>query len=133
MAAAGIDDWQRWFRQDAHDVVAAEDAVDHLLTRPDPPTALFTLNNRITAGALRAVQRARLQGRIDARDAGRGPRAAPRPPALIGFDDFELSDLLGVSVVGYDTEEMGRTAAKLALDRLDGADISGDRGDRHRT
>lgn len=62
---------------DAHDVVAAEDAVDHLLTRPDPPTALFTLNNRITADALRALQRARLQGRIDARDAGRGPTTAP--------------------------------------------------------
>ncbi|MGI8416398.1 MAG: LacI family DNA-binding transcriptional regulator [Nakamurella sp.] len=123
MAAAGIDDWQRWFRQDAHDVVAAEDAVDDLLARPDPPTALFTLNNRITAGALRALQRARIQGRIDARNAGRGPTTAPRPPALIGFDDFELSDLLGVSVVGYDTEEMGRTAARLALDRLDGADI----------
>ena len=38
--------------------------------------------------------------------------------AFIGFDDFELADALGISVVGYDTMELGRTAARLALERL---------------
>lgn len=122
MSDAGIDDWQELFRQDAHDVSAAQVTVDELLNRPDPPTALFTLNNRITAGALRALQQARIDGRLDAR-AGRDPQSSARGlPALIGFDDFELSDVLGVSVIGYAAEEMGRTAATLALDRMDGVD-----------
>ncbi|WP_029137803.1 LacI family DNA-binding transcriptional regulator [Nakamurella lactea] len=120
MSDAGIDDWRELFRPDAHDVAAAQTTVDQLLDMPDPPTALFTLNNRITAGALRALQQARIDGRLDAR-AHRDPESAARKlPALIGFDDFELSDVLGVSVIGYAAEEMGRTAARLALDRLEG-------------
>ena len=53
-----------------------------LLALPDGirPTALFTANNRNTRRAARA--------------AGHGDRLA-----LVGFDDFELADLLGVTVV----------------------------------
>jgi len=120
MTGAGIDDWHRWFRQDAHDVAAAEETITELLTAPEPPTALFTLNNRITAGALRALQRARRNGLLDARAQDPSGASGRRPPALIGFDDFELSDVLGVSVIGYDAEQMGRAAARLALDRMDG-------------
>ncbi|WP_272473136.1 hypothetical protein [Baekduia alba] len=46
------------------------------------PTALFAANNRITVGAVRA-----LRGLADA-DA----------PALVGFDDFELADMLATPV-----------------------------------
>jgi LacI family transcriptional regulator len=35
--------------------------------------------------------------------------------ALVGFDDFDLADVLGVTVVSYDAVEMGRRAAELAL------------------
>jgi len=117
MTAAGIKDWHRWFRQDAHDVAAAEAAVTDLLSGPRPPTALFTLNNRITAGALRSLQQ-EPPGTVHRSAA---VPADHRPPALIGFDDFEFSDVLGVSVVGYDAEKMGRAAARLALDRMGGA------------
>lgn len=105
MAAAGIPDWQRWCRQDAHDIAAARLAVNDLLDAGDPPTALLCLNNRITAGALTALQ-------------ARTPAPGSVAPALVGFDDFELSDLLGVTVVGYDAEDMGRAAARLALERM---------------
>ncbi|MBS1674145.1 MAG: LacI family DNA-binding transcriptional regulator, partial [Actinobacteria bacterium] len=39
-------------------------------------------------------------------------------PALIGFDDFDTADVLGVSVVSYSPAELGRRAARLALERL---------------
>ena len=67
------------------------------------PTALFTSNNRNTVGALRAL------------------RDAPRPIAIVGFDDFELADMLAtpVTVVRHAPEEMGRIAAELAYARLD--------------
>ncbi|MEW9551416.1 LacI family DNA-binding transcriptional regulator [Nonomuraea sp. NPDC050783] len=67
-----------------------------------PPTALFTGNGRCTVAALRAL--------------------GGREVALVGFDDFELADLLrpGVTVVAQDPAWMGRVAAELLFRRLRG-------------
>ncbi len=75
-----------------------------VLTGADPATALVTGNNRITLLTLRAL-------------AGRAER-----PALVGFDDFELADLLDppVSVVALDPGELGKAAAELLFARLEG-------------
>ena len=40
--------------------------------------------------------------------------------ALIGFDEFELADLLGVTVVRTDPYRIGQVAAQLAFSRIDG-------------
>ncbi|MHA3704613.1 LacI family DNA-binding transcriptional regulator [Jatrophihabitans sp. YIM 134969] len=104
MTAAGVADWERLVRTDSHDSDAAGQAVRDLLAQPDPPTALFTTNNRITVGALRALA------------------DVASPPALVGFDDFELADLLGVTVVAHKPEEMGRLGAEVLIARLDGAE-----------
>jgi LacI family transcriptional regulator len=87
-----------------HDAPAASEATRELLQLADPPTAFFTGNNRLTVGALRAL---------------RGHR---RPVALVGFDDFELADVVepGITVVTQDVAAMGRTAAELLLRRLGG-------------
>ncbi|WP_240197060.1 LacI family DNA-binding transcriptional regulator [Nonomuraea lactucae] len=76
--------------------------LDRMLALDEPPTALFTGNGRLTVTALRAL--------------------AGRPMALIGFDDFELADLLrpGVTVVAQDPFGMGRIAAELLFRRLSG-------------
>ena len=50
----------------------------------------------------------------------RAVRAHPTPLALVGFDDFELADLLGITVVRADAARLGAEAAKLAFARLDG-------------
>jgi LacI family transcriptional regulator len=105
MRAAGITGWAEYLQEDAHDVAAAERAVLDLLARDPAPTALFTTNNRITTGALRAL------------------RGNKNPPALVGFDELELGEVLGVSVIAHEPEEMGRQAARLLLDRISG--ISG--------
>jgi LacI family transcriptional regulator len=102
MTAAGIDNWRRYVRADSHDVEAAERAVRELLELKPAPNALFTTNNRITVGALRV-----LRGRDD-------------PPALVGFDDFDLADLLDVTVVAHDPERMGELGADLAVSRMQG-------------
>jgi LacI family transcriptional regulator len=102
MRAADNTHWEPYLRTDVHDARRAEQAVHELLALPSPPTALFTANNRLTTGALRALK---------------GHR---RPPALIGFDDFDLADVVGVSVVAHDAAEMGRQAARLAINRMSG-------------
>lgn len=82
--------------------VPADATVAAALDAAEPPTALITGNNRMTIGALRVF------------------RAHPeRPePALIGFDDFDTADVLGISVVSYDPTELGRRAARLTLERV---------------
>jgi LacI family transcriptional regulator len=102
LTAAGVTNWRKYVRSDSHDVLTAEHAVRELLDLKPAPTALFTTNNRITIGALRA-----LRGRSD-------------PPALVGFDDFDLADLLDVTVVAHDPERMGELAAELVVGRLNG-------------
>ena len=102
MSAAGIANWQRFVRSDSHDVEAAERAVCDLLELRPAPTALITTNNRITTGALRAI------------------RNLADPPALVGFDDFDLADVLGVTVIAHDPERMGALGADLIVSRLNG-------------
>jgi LacI family transcriptional regulator len=105
MDTAGNDAWEPYLRTDVHDVRRAEQTVRELLELDPAPTALFTTNNRLTTGALRAL------------------RDHPDPPALVGFDDFDLADVIGTTVVAHDAVAMGREAARLAFQR-----ISGDRG-----
>ncbi|MBX6386935.1 MAG: LacI family DNA-binding transcriptional regulator [Microbispora sp.] len=81
-----------------------------LLTASDPPTALLTGNGRTTVETLRA-----LAALTDSADATGGL-------ALVGFDDFELADLLGITVVAQDPARLGRTAADLLFMRLSGDD-----------
>jgi LacI family transcriptional regulator len=102
---AGIVDLHKWERLEPVPGPSAQESVRDLLSMDDPPTAIIAGNNRASAGAYREIF------------------SHERPVAFIGFDDFELADSLGVTVVAYDTLELGRQAARLALARL--ADPSG--------
>lgn len=98
---AGITGSGRWERLEAVGGPQTEESIRDLLALDDPPTAIITGNNRASAGAVRELLTRR------------------RDVAFIGFDDFELADALGISVIAYDTVELGRQAARLALARLD--------------
>jgi LacI family transcriptional regulator len=102
MRTAGNTAWEPYVRTDIHDARHAERAVRDLLALDPPPTAFFTTNNRLTTGALRAL------------------RDVPDPPALVGFDDFDLADVLGTTVVAHDMTAIGREAARLAHQRISG-------------
>jgi len=102
LAAYGITDSARWERLVDDLSVRPDGIVDELLSSDDAPTALITGNNRVTVGALRVLR--------DRDDNGR--------TALIGVDDFDTADVLGVSVVSYDPVELGRRAAMLAIERI---------------
>jgi LacI family transcriptional regulator len=93
---------------DLHTEGDAERAALTLLSGQTPPTALFTSQNLVTIGAIRALRALARQDAV----------------ALVGFDDFPLADLLqpAVSVVAQDPSAMGRLAASLIFRRLDGED-----------
>ena len=92
-------------------IVAVDDEVDacvealrELLSLPDPPTALFTTNSRTTKAVLGALRLLRVQ------------------PALVGFDDFALAELLSppVTAIAQDPWMIGEAAADLLFDRIAG-------------
>jgi LacI family transcriptional regulator len=106
LRAAGLEEDPALVAAGHRDAAAAQAAVEHLLALPDKrrPTAVFAANNRITVGALHALA------------------ARERRVALVGFDDFELADLLGTTVVRADPWRLGEQGAALAFGRLDGDD-----------
>jgi LacI family transcriptional regulator len=109
LESAGIDLDAALVRTELRDPEAAARAVAELLALPEPPTALFTAQNLLTIGGVRALRAAGRERRI----------------ALIGFDDVSLADMLDppVSVVAQDPQAMGRAAAERLFRRLDG-DVS---------
>lgn len=78
-----------------------------LLDLPARPTAVFTTNNLMTLGALAALQT-------------RGV-AVPADLAVVGFDDFEWAIVLRprLTTVAQPTYEIGETAARLLLERIE--------------
>ncbi|MEO6714482.1 MAG: LacI family DNA-binding transcriptional regulator [Mycobacteriales bacterium] len=102
---AGLRVSREWERSDAHDTESASRATHELLAGEDPPTAILAANNRASTGVLRAL------------------RDTVRRIAFIGFDDFDLADTLGITVVAHDPANMGTEAARLALTRE--RDLSG--------
>ena len=107
LSARGVTD-QSLVRLGNHDAAAAEAAVASLLEleADERPTAILAANNRNTVGTVRALARLDGDDRI----------------ALVGFDDFELADVLGITVMRSDPALMGLRAAELAFARLDGDD-----------
>ena len=93
-------------RHNLHTAEAAEKAVIELLSGPEPPSALFSSQNLITIGAVRALRSCAAQHRT----------------ALVGFDDVTLADMLDppVTVVAQDVVKMGTLAAQILFRRIDG-------------
>jgi LacI family transcriptional regulator len=106
LRAAGLTADPRIVRRDLHTAAAAETAVMELLTGPEPPSALFSGQNLVTLGTVRALRACGVQHRI----------------ALVGFDDVPLADLLDppVTVVAQDVMAIGTLAARILFRRIDG-------------
>ena len=109
MSAAGLPIASSWVSMGTPANASVRGALERMLAGPEPVTAIFCGNNRISVLALHVLAE---------------PRQAV---AMVGFDDFELADLLGITVIAQDTAELGRRAAELLFQRLDG-----DRSPTHR-
>jgi LacI family transcriptional regulator len=104
LAAAGAPIEQHLVRFGVHDAATAEQVTEELLSIGNPPTAIFAANNRIAIGVLRALATREVD--VD----------------VVGFDDLELAELLAqpLTTVSYDAADLGRKAAELLAERLEG-------------
>jgi LacI family transcriptional regulator len=77
-----------------------------LLGSTNPPTAFFCTNNLVMRNALHALSTLNVK--------------IPEQIALVGFDDFEMADIIrpAVTVVRQPTDVLGRIAAELLFSRL---------------
>ena len=103
---AGLTEDPSLVLHDLHTADAAEAVAISLLNRPGPPSALFSSQNLITLGTVRALRACGAQNRI----------------AMVGFDDLPLADMLDppVTVVSQDVVAIGTLAAQILFRRIDG-------------
>jgi LacI family transcriptional regulator len=92
----------------AIDVRAAHDATLSLLDLPEPPTAIFAVNNIVVVGVAEAVRERGLE--------------IPRDLALVCFDDIEHASRFHpfLTVMAQPAETFGTIAMQLLLDRIEG-------------
>jgi len=83
---------------------AGYNAMQRLLTLPDPPTAVFTHNDVLAMGAMRAIY-----------DAG---LTVPEDVSVVGYDDTISASYLNprLTTVKSPVAEMGRLAGKIILE-----------------
>ena len=93
-------------------VRGGEEAARNLLSLPEPPTALFTTNNLMTLGALKAFAQLGLR--------------CPDDVSLCGFDDHEWAEIFSppLTVVRQPTYEVGTTAAQLLVRAIRGEKLT---------
>jgi LacI family transcriptional regulator len=75
-----------------------------LLQRRDRPTAIFAGNDTLALGVLKAAREAGL--------------SVPGDLAVLGFDDADFAEYIGLSTVSQSLEESGRLAVEMLLSML---------------
>jgi LacI family transcriptional regulator len=87
-----------------HGLEPARQLAHRLLDLPEPPTAIFAPSDLQAMGILKAARERGL--------------SVPDQLAIIGFDDLEMSDYIGLTTVRQPLKESGRVAVELLLARL---------------
>jgi LacI family transcriptional regulator len=92
----------------------AYELTERLMTLPEPPTAIFSCNNMMTLGCLRYLTE---QGIVIGRDI-----------SLVGFDEISALRTIDfkLSVVDRSESEMGRSAMKMLLRRINNPESAGE-------
>ena len=74
------------------------------LELPEPPTAVFAASDDLAIRLLRAARECGLK--------------VPEDLAVIGFDDIDIAEQIGLTTISQSLDESGRMAAELLLSRL---------------
>lgn len=106
LAAMGIEPDECLVRHCGHLMRDSYRATRDLLSLDEPPTAIWTVNDLLAVGALRAISEHGLR--------------VPQDISLAGFDDIALASELypSLTTVRMDGYRLGQRAARLLFDRI---------------
>ncbi|GAA3795877.1 LacI family DNA-binding transcriptional regulator [Streptomyces phyllanthi] len=108
LAEAGIEHDPALEADGGYTVEGGERAMTALLATSRPPTAVFAQSDEMAMGAMRALRRHRL--------------TVPDDVSVVGFDDHELAEVVGLTTVSQPVAGQGAEAARLLLRQLDEPD-----------
>jgi len=103
---AGIKRREDYEVRGPHGREQAQELAERLLRLPDRPTAIFAASDVQAMGVLAAARAMRLR--------------VPQDLAVIGFDDIEVAEVLGLSTVHQPLRETGARGVELLLSAIDG-------------
>jgi LacI family transcriptional regulator/LacI family repressor for deo operon, udp, cdd, tsx, nupC, and nupG len=106
LARAGISPDPDLELQGRHGRAQARQLAERLLRAPDRPTAVFAASDTQAIGVLEATQALGLD--------------VPGDVAVMGFDDIEVAELVGLSTVRQPLRESGAHGTELLLSEIDG-------------
>jgi DNA-binding LacI/PurR family transcriptional regulator len=101
---AGIGLPERYISLAPHSLENAYRSALKLLDLEDPPAAIFAASDTQAMGVLKAARERRLQ--------------LPKELAVIGFDDLDIADYIGLTTIRQPLEESGRVAVDVLLSRI---------------
>ena len=93
-------------------IASGVEALSRLLAIPGPPTGVFCMSDEMAFGALRAAQ-----------DAG---VTVPDELSVIGFDDHDFAEAMGLTTMRQSVGDMGVTAARTLLSLIEGTELMSD-------
>ena len=117
MQDAGFALNEAYLKSGRHSREEARRCAAELLALPDRPTAIFAASDTQAIGVMEA-----------ARDAG---LRVPDDLSVVGYDDLDVADYLGLTTVRQSLFESGRRGAQLLLDAIDGHTSNGVREPVH--
>lgn len=91
-------------------IAGGQEAAQQLLDRPDAPTALFAMSDEMAFGALAELDR---RGLCPGRDV-----------SVIGVDDHDVSQVLGLTTIRQRVAAQGAAAARAVLSVIAGAPVT---------
>jgi LacI family transcriptional regulator len=104
LEAAGLSLPDEYVALDVHGLNTARALTHRLLDLDTPPTAIFAASDNQALGVLKAAREHRV--------------SVPDELAVVGFDDIDMADYVGLTTVRQQLEESGRVAVELLLARL---------------
>ena len=104
LADLGVDLPDEYVARVPHSLERARQAAHALLALPEPPTGIFAASDTQAMGVLKAARERGL--------------AVPDQLAVVGFDDIDMADYIGLTTIRQPLEESGRVAVDLLLSRL---------------
>jgi DNA-binding LacI/PurR family transcriptional regulator len=104
LAGAGVTLPDEYVALAPHSRENARLSAHRLLDLPEPPTAIFAASDNQALGVLKAARERRL--------------SVPKELAVMGFDDVDIADYVGLTTIRQPLEESGRVAVDLLLARL---------------